>query len=66
MEYTTTKEMAMSEICTRPWRGANTAHAGDFRSVQGSTVPVAGRRTAVATLAPITAVVDPRLEVPPV
>ena len=31
METTMTKEMAMSavrEICTRPWRGANTAHAG--------------------------------------
>ena len=31
METTMTKEMAMSavrEICTRPWRGANRAHAG--------------------------------------
>ena len=38
METTMKKAMAMStggEICTRPWRGANTAHAGTFRSVQG-------------------------------
>ena len=41
METTMTKEMAMSavrEICTRPWRGANTAHAGAVSSVQGRTV----------------------------
>ena len=71
METTMTKEMAMSavrEICTRPWRGANTAHAGTFRSVQGRTVPVAGvdvrdlqvtnlRTTGVDAIAPITGVV---------
>ena len=44
METTMTKEMAMSavrEICTRPWRGVNTAHAGTFRSDQGRTVSFA-------------------------
>ena len=79
METTMTKEMAMSavrEICTRPWRGANTAHAGAFRSVQGCTVPFAGfgpdvqltdvRTTGVDALAPITGVVCPHLEAPPV
>jgi hypothetical protein len=79
METTMTKEMAMSavrEICTRPWRGANTAHAGQFRSVQGCTVPFATRgldiqRTDVRTVgvdavAPVTGVVCPRLEAPPV
>lgn len=80
METTMTKAMAVSavrEICVRPWRGANTAHAGTFRSVQGRTVPVAGldvRDLQVATLgtagvdaiAPITGVVYPRLEAPPV
>ena len=80
METTMTKEMAMSavrDICTRPWRGANTAHAGTFRSVQGRTVPVAGvdvrdlqvtnlRTTGVDAIAPITGVVYPRLEAPPV
>jgi hypothetical protein len=79
METTMTKEMAMSavrDICTRPWRGANTAHAGTFRSVQGRTVPAAGvdvrdfqvtnlRITGDAT-APITGVVYPHLEAPPV
>ena len=79
METTMTKEMAMSavdSICTRPWRGANTAHAGTFRSVQGRTVPFAG--LAVGDLqvinpvltgdavAPITGVVYPHLEAPPV
>jgi len=80
METTMTKEMAMSavrDICTRPWRGANTAHAGTFRSVQGRTVPVAGvdvrdlqvtnlRTTGVDAIAPTTGVVYPRLEAPPV
>ncbi|WP_392542854.1 hypothetical protein [Oryzobacter telluris] len=79
MKSMTTKEMAMydiSDICARPWRGANTAHSGDFRTVQGTTVSVAGIRvreltpmkdtTAVATVAPITGVVYPRLEASPV
>jgi hypothetical protein len=81
METTMTKEMAMSavrEICTRPWRGANTAHAGAISSVQGRTVPVAGdvtgrdllvadvRTTAVDAIAPFTGVGYPRLEAPPV
>ena len=81
METTMTKEMAMSAvrgICMRPWRGANTAHAGTFRSVQGRTVSfgagsngrdlmVADQRTAgVDAVAPITGVVYPRLEAPPV
>jgi hypothetical protein len=81
METTMTKAMAMSNgssICTRPWRGANTAHAGAFRSVQGRTVPFAGgndgrdllvadqRTTGVDATAPITGVVGPRLEAPPV
>ena len=45
METTMTKELAMSavrEICARPWRGANTAHAGTFGSDQGRTVSFAG------------------------
>jgi hypothetical protein len=81
METTMKKAMAMStgsEICTRPWRGANTAHAGTFRSVQGRSVPVAGddngrdllvadqRTTGVDAIAPVTGVVYPRLEAPPV
>ena len=79
MENTTTKEMAMydvSDICARPWRGANTAHSGDFRTVQGTTVSVAGSRvrelslmstrTVAAIVAPFTGVVYPRLEAPPV
>ena len=82
METTMTKAMAMStgsEICTRPWRGANTAHAGTFRSVQGRTVPVRRsvstvatscvadpRRTGIDAAAPFTGVVYPRLEAPPV
>ena len=64
-------------IRTRPWRGANTAHAGPFRSVQGCTVPFAGpavatssvtdvRTVGVDAIAPITGVVYPRLEAPPV
>ena len=79
METTMKQVMAMStagDICTRPWRGANTAHAGTFRSVQGRTVPFAGLavgdlqvinpvRTGDA-VAPITGVVDPHLEAPPV
>lgn len=80
MENTTMKQAAMSAvrgICMRLWRGANTGHAGTFRSVQGTTVPFAGfrgrdaqltdLRIAVArTVAPITGVVYPRLEAPPV
>lgn len=81
MENTTMKEAAMNAvrgICTRLWRGANTGHAGTFRSEQGTTVPFAGDRArdmqqltdlriAVArTVAPITGVVYPRLEAPPV
>ena len=81
METTMTKEMAMSDvrgICTRPWRGANTAHAVDFGSVQGRTVSFAAdsngrdllvvdvRTAGVDAIAPITGVVYPRLEAPPV
>jgi hypothetical protein len=81
METTMTKEMAMSAvrgICMRPWRGANTAHAVDFGSVQGRTVSFAGdsngrdllvvdvRTAGVDATAPITGVVYPRLEAPPV
>jgi hypothetical protein len=81
METTMTKEMAMSDvrgICTRPWRGANTAHAGTFRSVQGRTVSFAGDSngrdllvadvptTVVDAIAPLTGVVYPHLEAPPV
>jgi hypothetical protein len=81
METTMTKATAVSAVrvvCTRPWRGANTAHAGTFRSVQGRTVSyVAGndsrdllvaqvRTTGVDANAPITGVVCPRLEAPPV
>ena len=79
METTMTKDLAMSavrEICARPWRSANTAHAGTFRSEQGRTVPFAGlgddiRHTdgntaGVDASAPVTGVVCPRLEAPPV
>ena len=81
METSMTKAMAVStvgDICTRPWRGANTAHAGAIRSGQGRAVPVAGddngrdllvadvRTTGVDATAPITGVVCPRLEAPPV
>ena len=81
METTMKQAMTMStvgEISTRPWRGANTAHAGTFRSVQGRTVPFAGddngrdllvadvRTAGVDAVAPITGVVCPRLEAPPV
>ena len=81
METTMKQEMAMStagDICTRPWRGANTAHAAVFRSVQGRTVPFASgsngrdllvvdvRTTGVDAIAPLTGVVYPRLEAPPV
>lgn len=80
METTTmTKATAMSAVRmvpARPWRGANTAHAGAFRSVQGCTVPFAGfgtdvqltevRTTGVDAVAPITGVVCPHLEAPPV
>ena len=80
METTMTKEMAMSavrETCTRPWRGANTAHAGAISSVQGRTVPFAGsdaRDLRVMSAqdivgdatAPFTGVGYPRLEAPPV
>jgi hypothetical protein len=81
METSMTKAMAVStvgDICTRPRRGANTAHAVTLRSVQGRSVSfaggndgrdlqVAGYRTAVVdAIAPITGVVCPRLEAPPV
>ena len=81
METSMKKAMAMStvsEICMRPRRGANTAHAGTFRSVQGRTVPFASdsngrdllvadlRTTGVDAIAPLTGVVYPRLEAPPV
>jgi hypothetical protein len=81
METSMKKAMAMSngsEIYMRPRRGANTAHAGTFRSVQGRTVPVAGdvngrdllvadqRTTGIDAVAPFTGVVYPRLEAPPV
>ena len=82
METTTmTKDMTMTavrEICTRPWRGADTAHAVAVRSVQGRTVSFAAgfdgrdllvtdlRTTGVVATAPITGVVCPRLEDPPV
>ncbi|HEU5454500.1 MAG TPA: hypothetical protein VFU85_02320 [Nocardioides sp.] len=81
METSMKKAMAMStgsDICTRPWSGANTAHAGAISSVQGRTVPVAGddsgrdllvadvRTTGVDAIAPFTGVVYPRLEAPPV
>ena len=81
METTMKQAMAMSnagDIRTRPWRGANTAHAGTFGSVQGRTVPFAGdsngrdllvadvRSTVVDATAPLTGVVCPRLEAPPV
>jgi hypothetical protein len=81
METSMNKAMAGSavrEICTRPWRGANTAHAGTFRSEQGRTVSFAGadngrdllsqggRTAGVDATAPIVGVVCPRLEVLPV
>jgi hypothetical protein len=82
METSMKKAMAMSngsEFCMRPRRGANTAHAGTFRSVQGRIVPVAGddtgrdllvadqrTTTGVDAVAPFTGVVYPRLEAPPV
>jgi hypothetical protein len=79
METTMTTATAMDAVRTvptRPWRGANTAHAGTFRSVQGCTVPFAGtgldvqltdvRTVGVDAIAPITGVVYPRLEEPPV
>ena len=48
METTMTKDLAMSavrEICARPWRSANTAHAGTFGSDQGRTVSYPGSAT---------------------
>ena len=46
METTTmTKAMAGSavrDLCTRPWRGADTVPAATVRSVQGRTVSFAG------------------------
>jgi hypothetical protein len=81
METSMNKAMAVSavrEICVRPWRGANTAHAGTFRSVQGRTVSFAGDSngrdllvadvptTVVDAIAPLTGVVYPHLEAPPV
>ena len=77
MKTTMTKATAMSAVRmvpARPWRGANTAHAGTFRSVQGCTGPFAGfgpdvlltEVRTVDAIAPITGVVCPRLEAPPV
>ena len=81
METTMTEAMAGSavgEIGTRPWRGANTAHAVAFRSVQGRTVSFAGadngrdllvadvRTAGVDATAPMSGVGCPRLEAPPV
>ncbi len=80
METTTMTATAMTavrEVPVRPWRGADTAHAGTFRSDQGRTVPFAGfraddtlvtdvRTVGVDAIAPITGVVYPRLEAPPV
>ena len=79
METMTTTATATSAVRmpARPWRGANTAHAGTFRSVQGRSVPNAGflgrdvlvadlRTTGVDAIAPITGVVCPHLEAPPV
>jgi len=81
METTKTTATAMNAermVPARPWRGANTAHAGTFRSVQGCTVPAAGsgldlliadvdvRTAGDDAFAPITGVVCPRLEAPPV
>ena len=81
METTMNTAMAMSAvraISTRPWRGANCSLAAGFRSVQGTTVSFAGddngrdllvadvRTTGVDAIAPITGVVYPRLEAPPV
>lgn len=80
METSMKKAMAVSAVreIARPWRGANTAHAGTFRSVQGRTVSFAAgndrcdlmvsdlRTTGVDATAPITGVVYPRLEAPPV
>lgn len=78
METTMTKDLAMTavrEICARPRRSTNTAHAGIFGSDQGRTVSFAGctgrddlvtdARTVVGT-APVTGVGYPRLEAPPV
>lgn len=79
METMTTTATAMSAVRNRvrPWRGANTAHADTFRPVQGWSVPFAGflgadvlvadrGTTGVVATAPITGVVYPRLEAPPV
>jgi len=81
METSMKKAMAMntgSDICTRPWSGANRSLAAGFRSVQGTTVSFAGddngrdllvadvRTTGVDAIAPFTGVVYPRLEAPPV
>ena len=79
METMTTTATAKSAVgtCARPRRGANTAHAGSFRSVQGRSVPNGGflgrdvlvadlRTTGVDAIAPITGVVCPDLEAPPV
>jgi hypothetical protein len=79
METMTTTATAMTAVrdTARPWRGANTAHADTFRSVQGWSVPFAGflgadvliadrGTTGIDATAPITGVVCPRLEAPPV
>jgi hypothetical protein len=79
MKTTMTTDLAMSavrEICARPRRSANTAHAGTFGSDQGRTVPFAGRTDrdesfvvglrAVVGTGPVTGFGYPRLEAPPV
>lgn len=79
METTMTKDLAMNavrEFCARPWRSANTAHAGTFGSDQGRTVSFAGRTDgdenlvvgirAAAGNAPVQGFGYPRLEAPPV
>ena len=72
METTTSKDMAMTavrEVCARPWRGANTAHGSglSFAGFVGRDLfDTDVRTTGVVATAPITGVVYPRLESPPV
>ena len=81
METSMKKAMAMSngsDICTRPWRGANRSHAGASAPFRGELCPSPAdnngrdllvadvRTTGVDATAPITGVVYPRLEAPPV
>ncbi|MEO7421774.1 MAG: hypothetical protein ABIU87_05195 [Ornithinibacter sp.] len=73
---TTSKEMAMAAVRETPvrhWRGSNTAHAVPAGTFQGRTVPFAARidlciddRVSALAVTPITGVVYPRLEAPPV